>query len=67
MKPAAFVIRRFGGVRACARAVKRNPSSVSRWKATGQIPESAHKSILRAAKKYKLNVKPHNLIYGGKA
>ncbi len=59
MRSASFVIRKFGGVRKLARAVGRSPSSVSRWKrgkATGRIPVSMHKVILKAAKKLGISV-----------
>ncbi len=70
MKPAAFVIKKFGGVRACARAVGRSPSSVSRWnkprksgKGRGMIPLHAHKNILKAAKKLRIKLQWKDLIF----
>ncbi len=70
MKPAAFVIKKFGGIRACALAIGRSPSSVSRWNkprknggGKGQIPVTAQRDILKAAKKLKLKIKAEDLIF----
>ncbi len=56
MTPAQLVIQTFGGVRATARALDRDPSAVSRWQSnilrqrkTGAVPQELHKKILRLA------------------
>lgn len=71
--PAAWAIEQFGGVRALATAIKRNPGTVSRWcnPATeagrkGVIPGPSLESILTAAKKKKLDVTAEDLILGRK-
>lgn len=55
---AASVIKKFGGVRALARAIDVNPSTVSRWTmprekggAAGRIPAKAQPLVIEAAKK----------------
>lgn len=71
MKPAQVVIQAFGGVRATARAIGRDPSTVSRWKKPkskkgcgGDVPGLLHKTILRVAQNRGLNITIQDLLYG---
>ena len=64
LTPAEYVIEVFGGVRATARAIGYDPSSVSRWKRTGKIPSASQPRLLDAAKKSGLKLSPHALILG---
>lgn len=77
--PAKFVIHRFGGVRALARALscvldKRvQESTVSRWARNparrnadvGYIPPSWHRPILQAAVQEGVDVQAEHLVNGG--
>lgn len=71
LSPAEVVIRAFGGVRATAKAIGRNPGSVCRWRqskdrggSNGNVPRGAKKPILDAAKAQNLDINAHDLIYG---
>lgn len=71
MKPAEYVIFMIGGVRETARVLDRHPSGVGKWlKSTleqgtgGEIPRSAHKDILKFAKRRNLDIGPSDLIFG---
>jgi len=71
LTPADYVIKIFGGVRATARAIGRDPSAISKWRASrrkggcgGHVPAKAGRTILRIAKRRKLHVSPHDLTYG---
>lgn len=66
LTPAEYIIEKFGGVRATARALNRNASSVSRWQKTGLIPSGLHSLILIKAKEMRLNIRPAHLIFGAK-
>ena len=66
MKPAAYVIQEFRGVRATARVLGLSPSTVSRWQRTGLIPGEHHVPILKAAKKSGIDISADNLVYGGR-
>ena len=65
-KPAHYVIHIFGGVRATARAIGRDPGAIVRWKYTGQVPSVAQRLILNVAKKRRLDITPNDLAYGRK-
>jgi hypothetical protein len=65
--PASFVIKRFGGVRATARALGRSPSAISRWHKTGRVPGGAMALVLKVADKKGLKIRASDLIFGGKA
>jgi len=64
MKPASYVIRTFRGVRATARLLGLDPSTVSRWQRTGFIPSRHHANILAKAKLLNKRLTATNLIYG---
>lgn len=67
--PAARVIVAFGGVRATARILKRNPSTVSRWlKPRGEsgtgglIPSNLQSAILKHAADNKIALTADDLV-----
>ena len=67
--PADRVISAFGGVRATARALGRNPSSISRWRKPreeggtgGRVPSSLQSEILQGAKSAGLTLTAEDLI-----
>ncbi len=70
MSPAQKVIKAFGGVRATARALGLNSSSVSRWDAprekrglSGRVPSVHQAKILRLAKRGGLKIAASDLIH----
>ncbi len=70
MTPADKVIEAFGGVRATARALGINSSSVSRWRMPadrrgldGRVPSIHQAKILRLARAAGLNITPADLIH----
>ena len=72
--PADRVIAAFQGVRATARALGRNPSSISRWRKPrdeggtgGRVPSALQSEILDAAKKAGLKLSAEDLIVASKA
>lgn len=74
LSPAEVVIRAFGGVRATAKAIGRNPGSVCRWRQSkdrggsdGDVPRGAQKTILEAAKAKNLDLSANDIIYGREA
>ena len=67
--PAATCIAAFGGVRALARALDRNPSSVGRWRkpkdeggSAGAVPSSLQGLILQIAHERGLPLTAEDLI-----
>jgi len=71
MKPANYVIKVFGGVRALSRCIDRNASSISRWQkpksgggCDGYIPRQAQVLILKYALKHKLDITLEDLYQG---
>lgn len=73
MSPAAKVIKVFGGVRATARALGLNASSVSRWPKpaaqrglAGRVPSMHQARILKIAKKTGLEITAADLIHAGR-
>lgn len=71
--PAEYVIMVFKGVRSLGRALKCNPSAISRWKRSredggceGNIPSGAQRKILELARKNKLDITPNDLMFGRK-
>jgi hypothetical protein len=67
--PADKVIKAFDGVRATARALGRNPSSVSRWRMSredggtgGRVPSNLQESVLLEAQKRGLCLTAEDLI-----
>jgi hypothetical protein len=71
MSPAEYVIYCFKGVRATARAIGRDPSSVVKWPmprsrkgSDGKVPHRAQPLILRAAEERELDLTAQDLIVG---
>ena len=71
LSPAEYLIHVFGGVRATARIVDREPSSVSKWQnyidktgSQGGIPRVIHQTILKHAKKNGLDFTADDLVNG---
>lgn len=71
LNPAQFVIYRFQGVCATARALRRDHSSVSRWPkpkaekgCEGEIPRSLRREILDLAATRGLDITAHDLDFG---
>jgi len=71
MRPADYVIELFGGVRATARAIGRDHSSVQAWKkprskkgTDGQVPRKAQVLILNLAKERELDITASDLLLG---
>jgi hypothetical protein len=66
LSPAEYVVLVFKGVRATARVVGRTPSSISKWRTTGNgsVPSSLQKKILDKAAEYSLDITPSDLIFG---
>lgn len=62
MSPADYVISVFGGVTETAAALKRDPSSVSRW--NYYVPQKLHKKIIALAKKRKIDITERDLVQG---
>lgn len=50
---AEYVISSFGGVRAVSRAIRKHPSTISRWKTAcnGRVPSLAQDEVIKAAKR----------------
>ncbi len=63
--PYEVLISEFGGVRALARAVDRNPAAVNRWrKGDGAIPSSIQRKVLETAWDRGIKITAHELIFG---
>lgn len=67
--PADKVIAAFGGVRATAKVVRRNPSQVSRWRQTralgglgGRVPAGVMPAILAAIHSGQVDLTAEDLI-----
>lgn len=64
MSPAELAIHAFGGVRALARFVDRDPAAVSRWRRTGLIPSGLLAQIYKATQAEGLDITAEELILG---
>lgn len=71
MSAAERVIKKFGGVRATARALHISPGAVSRWPkpridggCDGEIPTRNHRKILDAARELDIIIEPGELVCG---
>lgn len=71
LTPAKYVVKIFGGVRAAATLIGRNPSSICRWQMPksrggygGAVPRAARLRILEIAKKKRLPITSWHLDYG---
>lgn len=69
MSPAELVIKKFGGVRATARAISVSPAAVCRWPKPrneggcgGDIPTRNHRKILAAARDNGIAIYPSMLV-----
>ena len=62
--PVDLAINRFGGVRALARAIGRDPAAISRWKKTGTVPTSVQRRILEVAWGRGMDITAHDMIFG---
>lgn len=69
--PAAWVIQKFGGPFALAKAIGRPPSTVLRWRKRwrgcdecGRIPSDSMATILILARQRRLDIKAQDLILG---
>lgn len=68
LSPAQTVISVFGGVRALARLLECDPSTVSVWqkRTGGRVPDKHHTTLLALARERKLRLTTDDLIYGRK-
>lgn len=69
--PAEIVIARFGGVRALARLVEKDPSTVHRWRlpverggTAGRVPSYLQEKVLDLATKHSVALTADDLIRG---
>lgn len=69
--PAAIVVAKFGGVRALARALGLNPSTVCKWGlpkerggCDGRIPHKHHRALLDLASDRKKRLTLKELCFG---
>ena len=63
--PVQLAIAEFGGVRALARGIHRDPASVSKWqKGDGTIPTSIQRKLLETAWDLGYNLSAHSIIFG---
>lgn len=66
LEPIEYVIHVFRGVRATARAIGRDASTISNWrkKPSKCIPAAVRRTILEVAKERGLEITSHHLDYG---
>ena len=71
VSPAQHVITQFKGVRAAARALGRTPGTISNWRRPvskkgngGEIPSGIMRKIMEVAHLKKLDITPHDLVFG---
>lgn len=71
LKPAEYVIQLFGGVNRTARAIGRDPSSVSKWRKSaesrgcdGNVPRGVRHKILSVATDLGLDITSKDLDFG---
>jgi len=62
--PAEIVIREFGGIAELAKAIRRSPEAIAKWERRRQVPRSAHWDIIAAAYLKKMNLNPHDILFG---
>jgi|TARA_R110000803_G_scaffold49486_3_gene102901 hypothetical protein len=62
--PVEIAVSEFGGVRALARAINRDPAAVSRWKKSGKIPTTVQKALLETAWDRGLKMTAHDMVFG---
>jgi hypothetical protein len=71
MRPADIVITKFGGVRPLARLLRKDPSTIHRWRMPaakggldGRVPSSAQLRLIDLAKERGLTLTAEDLITG---
>lgn len=66
LSPVEYIIHVFGGVRATARMLDKDPSTISKWRYRhkGKIPTRNLKLILQVSLEKKLDIIPQDLILG---
>lgn len=71
MTPADIVISRFGGVRSLARLLRKDPSTIHRWKQPtdkgglgGRVPSAVQVTLLELAKEKGIGLTPTELVLG---
>ena len=63
--PYEVLISEFGGVRALARAIDRNPGAVNKWrKRDGAIPSSIQRKVLETAWAMGIKITADDIIFG---
>jgi len=69
MEPASSIVKKLGGTSKVAEIVSRHPTRVSNWKRPrsvggtgGQIPQSLHRTILRAAEQLGVPISAEDLL-----
>ncbi|MBD3762615.1 carph-isopro domain-containing protein [Rhizorhabdus sp.] len=62
MTQIASVLSRFGNVRETAEKIGRAPSVIQYWRSTGRIPAQAQNSVLEAARRHGIKLRPAELI-----
>lgn len=68
LNPVEYTIKQFGGVRALARALGIDPSTISKWRkprgGVYYIPSKFFGHIMRRAQKQKLDITIEDLVHG---
>lgn len=64
LNPVEASIQAFGGIRAMARAIGRDPASVHRWKKRGLIPSDMQEKVLEAADEAGHYLTPDHIVHG---
>lgn len=64
INPAACVVRLFGGVRRCAKAIGRTPGAVSQWRRKGTVPVDVQQIVLLKSKAGEVKIDAEELILG---
>lgn len=67
LTPPELVAARFGGYRKLSRLMGRSESIVSQWRRRGRIPGSAQIGLIELAKRHRVKLTLHELVYGGAA
>ncbi len=62
--PGPLVVQMFGGVRKLARLVGCDPSTISRWQATGRVPSGMQRQVLQLAWEHGLDLTAHDIVWG---
>ena len=62
--PVQILIDEFGGLRALARAINRDPAAICRWKKSGLIPTSIQKKVLETAWDRGYELTPYDVSFG---